>query len=103
MSETLEEFSERRRCGHITYEETERDLFEALKENANLRTNLHHGRESEEVAWHTAKQAEAHIKAVLALKMPQPTHEDDSERDAYMQGWDDCMGDTVKVLHGKEM
>lgn len=37
MSETLKEFSERRRCGHITYEETERDLFEALEKLESYR------------------------------------------------------------------
>ena len=41
---------------------------------------------------------EACIDAALALKMPQPTHEDDDERAVYEHGWDDCMGATVKAL-----
>ena len=43
---------------------------------------------------------EACIDAALALKMPQPTHEDDDERAVYEHGWNDCMGATVKALRG---
>ena len=34
--ETLEEFVERRRCAHLSYDETERELFDALKKNKRL-------------------------------------------------------------------
>ncbi len=48
-----------------------------------------------------ADKWKARIEAALALKMRQPTHEGDDERDAYAAGWDDCMGDTVKALRGE--
>ncbi len=36
--ETLEEFVERRRCAHLSYDETEQELFDALKKNEQLKT-----------------------------------------------------------------
>jgi len=47
------------------------------------------------------RDQQARIDAALAVKMPQPTHENDAEREAYVEGWDDCIGSTVEALQGE--
>ena len=49
-----------------------------------------------------ANDLEARIDAALAVKMPQPNYEDEEVYEAYVAGWDDCMGVTIEALKGEK-
>ena len=44
----------------------------------------------------------ARLHAALAVKMPQPTHESDDDRQTYEIGWDDCMASVADALKGEK-
>ena len=66
-----------------------------LKENERLR-------EGKALWSKQANDLEARIDAALAVKMPQPNYEDEEVYEAYVAGWDDCMGVTIEALKGEK-